>query len=285
MRSNQVGGMKGAGTEHYLVELYQLVLEALEDQRAAAVITSIDYSKAFNRLDFHHCLQALADKGASLELISIIASFLSSRTMAVKVGQSISKPRIVLGGVPQGSILGVFLFNATIDTFEAGSPDVRPYPVVGGTRGGIVAPPESVNPDLDLPVEPEYDRPGFSPWERTLLSVLKYVDDNILFEKICMDALVIDENGRKRARAVRSQNLFRHIVRIAESKGMRVNAAKTLLLCISEARSYEDAAGNTVQSCSEMKILGMHFTSRPDMSAQVEAICRKFRARIWTLRH
>lgn len=99
MRANQMGGMKGTGTEHYLVELYQLILEALEDPRAASVITSIDYSKAFNRLDFLHCLEALAANGASTKLI-LVGSFLTSRTMAVKVGQAISKLRVVLGGVP-----------------------------------------------------------------------------------------------------------------------------------------------------------------------------------------
>lgn len=92
-----MGGMRGAGTEHYLVELYQLILEALEDSRAASIITSIDYSKAFNRLDFQRCLEALANKGASTELIAIVSSFLTSRTMAVKVGQALSRPRIVLG--------------------------------------------------------------------------------------------------------------------------------------------------------------------------------------------
>ena len=132
MRSNQLGGMKGAGTEHYLVEMFQLILEALENPRAASVLTSIDYAKAFNRLDFLHCLNALAAKGASSELIRVVASFLTSRIMSVKVGQVLSKPRIVLGGVPQGSILGVFLFNATIDAFEAGSSDVSEYKIIGG---------------------------------------------------------------------------------------------------------------------------------------------------------
>ena len=50
MRENQMGGMKGAGAEHYLVQLWQSVLEALEDPRAASILTSIDYAKAFNRL-------------------------------------------------------------------------------------------------------------------------------------------------------------------------------------------------------------------------------------------
>ena len=154
MRANQMGGMRGAGTEHYLVQLFQLVLEALEDPRAASVITSIDYSKAFNQLDFLHCLEALAAKGASSELISVVGSFLTSRTMLVKVGQAVSRP-------------------------------------------------PAHNRNLNMPVPQEYDRPGFKAWERLMLSVLKYVDDNIIHEKLSMDALVINENGEKLSRAVR----------------------------------------------------------------------------------
>ena len=290
MRANQMGGMRGAGTEHYLVELYQLVLEALEDPRAASVITSIDYAKAFNRLDFSHCLHALAAKGASTELISIVGSFLTSRTMAVKVGQVALKPRVVLGGVPQGSILGVFLFNATIDSFEADSADVTPYRVIGGGDAELGSPPKH-DRSLNSAVPVEYDRPGFRAWESLLLSVLKYVDDNIIHEKISMDRLVIDKNGEKRVRAVRSQNLFKQIARIARMLGMKVNSAKTMVLCISDSRTYkasafiEDEDGLEIGSVDKIKILGLNFSSRPDMSEQVDAICKKFRARIWTLRH
>ena len=290
MRSNQMGGMKGAGTEHYLVELFQLVLESLEDPRAASVMTSIDYSKAFNRLDFLHCLEALAAKGASTELIQIVGSFLTSRTMSVKVGQARSKPRVVLGGVPQGSILGFFLFNATIDSFEAASKDLVKYPVIGGGLVPPTGPPEH-DRELDAPVQPIYDRHGFKAWESLLLTVLKYVDDNIIHEKLFMDGLVIDENGEKRGRATRSQNLFRQITRIAELLGMKVNTEKTMVLCVSDSKTYkasayiEDAHGTIVESVDKLKILGVHFSSKPDMSAQVESICRKFRARIWTLRH
>lgn len=104
------GGMKGAGAEHYLVQLWQSILETLKDPRAASFLTSIDYAKVFSRLNFAQCLRALADKGASSELIAIIASFLTSRTMALKEGQGFSGPRVVLGGVSQGSILRVFPF-------------------------------------------------------------------------------------------------------------------------------------------------------------------------------
>ena len=288
MRENQMGGMKGAGSEHYLIQLWQGVLEHLEDPRAASLLTSIDYAKAFNRLDFSQCLGALAGKGASSEIISLVASFLTSRTMAVKVGQALSNPRIVLGGVPQGSILGVFLFNITIDNFEAASKDVAKYRSIGGSNNEPCPPHD---PALNVPVDRPYDRPGFRAWLGVPLEVIKYVDDNLILEKLCLDGLVIDEEGKKIAQAVRTQNLFRQITRVARMKGMKVNSLKTMLLCISDSRTYEagayilDSEGNSIRSGKEMKILGVHFSSRPDMSAQVEAICRKFRSRVWYLRH
>ena len=82
------------------------------------VITAIDYAKAFNRLSFQHCLRAFARKGACTEIIRVLASFLSNRTMTVRVNNTWSEPLPVHGGVPQGSILGVLLFNVSTDDLE-----------------------------------------------------------------------------------------------------------------------------------------------------------------------
>ena len=90
----------------------------LEDARAATLLTAIDYAKAFNRLSFQHCLLAFARKGASTELLRILATFLSNRTMSVRIGDVWSDPLPVYGGVPQGSILGVLLFNVATDDLE-----------------------------------------------------------------------------------------------------------------------------------------------------------------------
>ena len=154
--------MKCARPEHYLVHLWRLCLEIPEDPRAASILTSIDYAKAFNWLDFVCCLKAHVIKGASKGLLSLVASFLTSRTLSVKVSQQFYAPRVVLSGVRQGSILGVF-FNATIDCFEAASRDVVNYDTISGAG----APPEGVpqhDSRSDLPLQAPYDRPGFKAW-------------------------------------------------------------------------------------------------------------------------
>ena len=72
---------------------------------------------------------------------------------------------------------------------------------------------------------------------------------------------------------------------------MRLDASKTMVLAISDSKTYEaavyikDNEGNEIDCVETLKILGVHFLSRPDMASQVAAICRKFRSRIWILRH
>ena len=75
--------------------------------------------------------------GASTPIIELLATFLSNRTMSVRVGESWSHPRSVHGGVPQGSILGVFLFNVTTDDLEDGT---AAAPLEERTRGSFPLP-------------------------------------------------------------------------------------------------------------------------------------------------
>ena len=118
LKKNQYGGVKGCSTTHMIIEILQEICSNAEDYLSATILTAIDYAKAFNRVSYQHCLEAFRRKGASTPVIRLLASFLTNRTMTVRVGEQWSDPVPVAGGCPQGSVLGVFLFNTTTDTLE-----------------------------------------------------------------------------------------------------------------------------------------------------------------------
>ena len=137
LKDNQFGRMKGCSAAHLLISVWQNILQDLEDCRAGTLLTAIDYAKAFNRMQYQECLRSLVRHGASTEIVQLVATFLTDRHMSVRVGSSWSQPRQVNGGVLQGSILGVLLFNITTDNLEdednpIGLPDT---PIEEGTAG------------------------------------------------------------------------------------------------------------------------------------------------------
>ena len=117
-KNNQYGGEKGSSATHLMIEVMDDITSALEDNRAGVILSAIDFSKAFNRLDHTKCLEAFAEKGASSETLQLLGSFLSGRRMVVRVEGKKSNPRLVNAGAPQGSVLGCYLFNIGIDNLE-----------------------------------------------------------------------------------------------------------------------------------------------------------------------
>ena len=82
-------------------------------------LVSVDFEKAFNRMDHGQCLSSLHSLGATEETVSFVAAFLYGRKMSVKIKGKFSAPRDVPAGAPQGSILGGYLFCATTDQFAS----------------------------------------------------------------------------------------------------------------------------------------------------------------------
>ena len=125
LSDNQYGGRKGCSTDHFLIDMWQDILGIMDDNRASANIISIDFEKAFNRLDHAACIKSLKEGGASAQSIGLVSAFLHGRTMSVKVGSAMSTERAVSGGSPQGSILGNYLFCHTTDKLDM---DMEPLP-------------------------------------------------------------------------------------------------------------------------------------------------------------
>ena len=72
---------------------------------------------------------------------------------------------------------------------------------------------------------------------------------------------------------------------------MRINDAKTQLLCISdncnaEVKSYVDIDEDIrIESEETIKILGFVFGNRPNVSEHVKHLSKKFNNSIWVLSH
>ena len=82
----------------------------MDHGNTAARIFFADFSKGFDLIDHNILLRELEKLSVSPVLIRWIAAFLTNRRQAVKIGDTISEWRIVKGGIPQGTKLGVILF-------------------------------------------------------------------------------------------------------------------------------------------------------------------------------
>ena len=81
-------------------------------------IIAYDFAKAFDRLRHDVIVERMMECGMPNELISWIANYLNDRKQCVKIGTICSKYCRVTSGVPQGSILGPFLFSIVMGSLN-----------------------------------------------------------------------------------------------------------------------------------------------------------------------
>ena len=86
-----------------------LLLDAMDNKRLTALFL-LDLSKAFDSISHSILLQKLSHIDASQKVVDWFRSYLSSRSKAVRIGSSTSKPLPITHGVPQGGILSPLLF-------------------------------------------------------------------------------------------------------------------------------------------------------------------------------
>ena len=79
----QYGGIKRTGAEHLLLQSWDNILNSLEDNRGSVNLITIDFSKAFNRMSHQECIKSFHRKGASNQLLNLIAAFLSGRRLSL----------------------------------------------------------------------------------------------------------------------------------------------------------------------------------------------------------
>ena len=106
---NQHGFRAGHSCLSQLLAHYDKITKLLEDGHNVDVIY-LDFSKAFDKLDFNITLQKLFDMGITGNILQWITTFLTNRKQTVLVDGAKSAPTSVLSGVPQGSVIGPLMF-------------------------------------------------------------------------------------------------------------------------------------------------------------------------------
>ena len=104
----QYGGLAGTGTEHMMVCLIDRVLQLLDknQDKSAVIAASLDWAAAFDRQDPTIAVMKFIKLGVRPSLIPLLSSYLTDRSMKGKFNGELSEIMSLVGGGPQGTLIG-----------------------------------------------------------------------------------------------------------------------------------------------------------------------------------
>lgn len=110
----QSGFRPGHSTVTALVKVTDDIRWAM-DQKLLTVLVLLDFSSAFNSVDFDILLGILSSLNVSTSVIEWFTSYLQGRSQAVRIDETSSQWCELLAGVPQGGVLSPLLFSVFIN--------------------------------------------------------------------------------------------------------------------------------------------------------------------------